>query len=208
MAAATSFTVEHDAVPEAARLSLAEEAKETGIPLQTRSYESLDHDKQAPLPRTKIPDERRNSPWTPYFRRRGKTIRVSQAYPLPRGIKFCISQSAPWTWETLSWLTALCFMAATVTVLVVYDQKTIPQWHWGLTINALVSVLVTFTRSALMVPVSEAIGQLKWLWFRDQRILEDFEKFDDASRGPWGSLGLLWRLKGWYAQLHQRPTCH
>jgi hypothetical protein len=49
----------------------------------------------------------------------------------------------------------------------------------------------------LILPISESIGQLKWAWFngKSQNII-DFEIFDKASRGAWGSLLLLCRTKG------------
>jgi hypothetical protein len=51
--------------------------------------------------------------------------------------------------------------------------------------------------AALILPVSEALGQLKWSWFQqNSKQMWDFEIFDNASRGPWGSLLLLLRTKG------------
>lgn len=45
--------------------------------------------------------------------------------------------------------------------------------------------------------VGAAISQSKWLWYRqsEPRRLQDLELFDQASRGPWGSLELLFRLR-------------
>ena len=52
----------------------------------------------------------------------------------------------------------------------------------------------------MLVPVCASLGQLKWLWYRRQRKpLHDFQLFDMASRGPWGALRLLIRLKFWHA---------
>ena len=46
-----------------------------------------------------------------------------------------------------------------------------------------------------MGSVAKALGQLKWLWFtRPKKPLMDFVAFDEASKGPWGSLLLL--IKG------------
>ncbi|KAF2792355.1 hypothetical protein K505DRAFT_210984, partial [Melanomma pulvis-pyrius CBS 109.77] len=48
---------------------------------------------------------------------------------------------------------------------------------------------------ALLVPVASCIGQLKWLWFKAKpRKTTDLERFDMASRGPEGSLKLLFQL--------------
>jgi hypothetical protein len=60
------------------------------------------------------------------------------------------------------------------------------------------NVLSKVASAALIVPVSEAIGQLKWTWFNGNESKEmiDFEIFDKASRGAWGSFLLLFRAKG------------
>ncbi|KAF7195354.1 hypothetical protein HII31_03246 [Pseudocercospora fuligena] len=50
----------------------------------------------------------------------------------------------------------------------------------------------------MILPIAEAISQLKWHWYwgRERPIL-DFERFDSASRGPWGSLMLLCSPRSW-----------
>jgi len=53
-----------------------------------------------------------------------------------------------------------------------------------------------------MIPIGAAIGQLKWIWFaQKERPLADFQTFDEASRGPIGSLKLIGRLKGVYVDI-------
>lgn len=58
------------------------------------------------------------------------------------------------------------------------------------------NVLGKIAAAALIVPTSEALGQLKWNWFHKSRAIWDFEIFDKASRGPWGAVMLLFRTKG------------
>lgn len=60
------------------------------------------------------------------------------------------------------------------------------------------NVLSKVVSAALIIPISEAIGQLKWTWFHGHESKEmiDFEIFDKASRGAWGSFLLLYRTKG------------
>lgn len=60
------------------------------------------------------------------------------------------------------------------------------------------NVLSKVASAALILPISEAIGQLKWTWFNgsDSKEMIDFEIFDKASRGAWGSFLLLFRTKG------------
>jgi len=101
-----------------------------------------------------------------------------------------------WWFEFTSWyISALC-LAAILVVLIKYDHKPVPLLPFGITINAIISVLSGVLKSALLIPIAEAIGQLKWNWFRGiSRDLTDFEVFDEASRGPWGSLVLLVRTR-------------
>ncbi|KAL6712191.1 hypothetical protein ACN47E_000068 [Coniothyrium glycines] len=58
------------------------------------------------------------------------------------------------------------------------------------------NVLGKVSSAALIVPTSEALGQLKWNWFHNSRAMWDFEIFDKASRGPLGALMLLFRTRG------------
>lgn len=115
-----------------------------------------------------------------------------------------------WLWEMLSLaLSAACFIALS-TVLLVYDGKSVPRLYWGITLNAIISTLVTISKSALLAAITPALGQLKWHWFQDSysasrqvdkagggggRSLMDAQLFDDASRGPLGSLRLLIRYR-------------
>ncbi|KAF2731233.1 hypothetical protein EJ04DRAFT_526326 [Polyplosphaeria fusca] len=101
-----------------------------------------------------------------------------------------------WLLEIISWSLSAACMAGIMIVLFVYKDKRIPKWPLGLTLNAYISVLSKVASASLLLPVSEAIGQLKWGWFRNSRKMWDFEIFDNASRGPWGSLQLLVRTKG------------
>lgn len=103
-----------------------------------------------------------------------------------------------WLIEIISWsLSAIC-MAGIVGMLIFYKDARIPSWPLGLTLNAYISVLSKVASAALLLPVSEALGQLKWSWFQGGKSQKmwDFEIFDNASRGPWGSLLLLVRTKG------------
>ena len=48
----------------------------------------------------------------------------------------------------------------------------------------------------MLLPVVEALSQLKWDWFNKSSKLADFENSDAASRGPLGSIQLIIGLKG------------
>lgn len=102
-------------------------------------------------------------------------------------------------WITDSWLLelgglflALLSMGALIVTLLLYQNKGVPQWGWGLTLNSLLSILSQITTVSITMVLAEALSQQKWLWFRKSaRSLADFGRFDEASKGPWGSLVLL-----------------
>lgn len=106
-----------------------------------------------------------------------------------------------WLLEIVSWIFSAVCMAAVIGVLAHLKDRPLTDWalakETGLTLNAYISVLSKMAGAALILPVSEALGQLKWIWFQqNSKQMWDFEIFDNASRGPWGSLLLLVRTKG------------
>ena len=103
-----------------------------------------------------------------------------------------------WIW----WLELLCcvlFIGALVAVVLTvrpYEGRPLPQWPYRLSINSLISVYIVILKAAVLLVAAEGLSQLKWRWFDHGRPLKDLLSYDDASRGPWGSLTLLWRLRG------------
>ncbi|KAF6816773.1 hypothetical protein CPLU01_13755 [Colletotrichum plurivorum] len=102
-------------------------------------------------------------------------------------------------WSEVVWcaLSVAC-IATLVSVVSVYNHKPLPEWPLGLTLNTVIAFISTICRTAFVVPVMEGLSQSKWNWFKryGPRPLEDFQIFDEASRGPWGSLKLLLTMKG------------
>lgn len=106
-----------------------------------------------------------------------------------------------WLLETISWaISAICMIGIVVTLLCLKDR---PLHKWplassGISLNTFVATLSRISSAALLLPVSEALGQLKWSWFFEgqSKKMWDFEIFDNASRGPWGAFQLLLRTKG------------
>ncbi|KXH62508.1 hypothetical protein CNYM01_01719 [Colletotrichum nymphaeae SA-01] len=114
----------------------------------------------------------------------------------------------PWSTSLMGWLPELIWsiisiasVAALAGVLSRFDGQRLPEWPLGLTLNTLIAFLATLARAAFVIPVSESLSQLKWLWYRKERPLKDFQDFDSASRGPWGSIQLLKTTKGWSPSL-------
>ncbi|KAK7536607.1 hypothetical protein IWX49DRAFT_593740 [Phyllosticta citricarpa] len=97
-----------------------------------------------------------------------------------------------WIWEILS--IALSFIALTVMAGILYkiDDKPLNWWTLPIRPNSLISIPAAIAKASLVLPATESISQLKWLYFgSSSRRLTDLQRFDDASRGPWGSFTFL-----------------
>lgn len=100
-----------------------------------------------------------------------------------------------WLFECITLAFSIaCFIAIAI-VLLIYDGKRQPDMANGLTLNTVVSVLATGSKSALVLVISESISQSKWLWFQNPRQSQSqlvaIQKIDAASRGPLGSLMMI-----------------
>jgi hypothetical protein len=102
-----------------------------------------------------------------------------------------------WWWELGAVLVSFICMALIVTILFIMDGKPLRDWKLPIQPNSLVAIFSTVAKSALLVPVAESVGQLKWDHFHDRpRTVRHMQTFDEASRGPWGALTLLYRMRG------------
>ena len=100
-----------------------------------------------------------------------------------------------WLWEILAVLLSLSSFSALVIVLLVYDGRAVPQLR--ISLNAIVSILGTISKTSMMFSITATLSQFKWLLFSGKsRQLKDLQLYDDASRGPLGSSALLLSMKG------------
>ncbi|KAI0814286.1 hypothetical protein GGR55DRAFT_701954 [Xylaria sp. FL0064] len=133
-----------------------------------------------------------------------KQIRTCRKWSLSRKLRRWTSNCGKlwantWLWEMSSIsLSGVCIILI-VAILLLYDQRPVPEFTYGITLNAVLSTLTTFSKSFLLVAISGAISQLKWRWFQstEGRGINDIQLFDDASRGPWGSLVFLAMPSKW-----------
>ncbi|KAK4171881.1 hypothetical protein QBC36DRAFT_304935 [Triangularia setosa] len=100
-----------------------------------------------------------------------------------------------WLLEIICLLLSLLAFVAIIITLSRFDQQQLPNWPLKISLNTFLAFFTTFAKAAFMVPVSIAISQAQWTWFLDERPLYDFHILDQASRGPWGSFVLLFRLR-------------
>lgn len=115
--------------------------------------------------------------------------------PLPKAVstRHPSVLSRFWWWDIFGSVISLVCLVLLFAFLTSIDNTRVAQWRWTVLPNALVSFLATIARSALLLPVAECLGQLKWIYFKDRPSkLIELQRFDDASRGPWGSLVFLW----------------
>lgn len=100
-----------------------------------------------------------------------------------------------WFFEIMSWVASAICMGAMIGICVHSRDQPLSTFPLALSISNALSKVAS---AALILPISEAIGQLKWAWFGGSKSKEivDFEIFDKASRGAWGSFLLLFRTRG------------
>ncbi|KAK3996636.1 hypothetical protein QBC44DRAFT_317245 [Cladorrhinum sp. PSN332] len=101
-----------------------------------------------------------------------------------------------WWLEGLACLLVVSMLAAVVATIRPYEGKPLPQLPYNLSINTLVAIYFVTLKSALAFVLSQLLGQLKWSGFERTLPLYRLAQYDDASRGPWGSLILLWSFRG------------
>lgn len=101
-----------------------------------------------------------------------------------------------WWWEIGAAVLSLTCLTLIFVTLMSMHGKPLSSWKLKISINTTVSVLATVAKSALMLLVAEALGQLKWLYFDTPRRLSDLQVFDDATRGPFGATTFLWHIRG------------
>lgn len=108
-----------------------------------------------------------------------------------------------WVFEAIAAIVGLATFWILIVVLQYYDGQLQKPRKFGVTPNAVIAGLSSVIRTSIGVCITAALSQSAWHQFsklkREEvgqaKILDDFEIFDDASRGSWGSVKLLWRFK-------------
>ncbi|KAF2086180.1 hypothetical protein K490DRAFT_17586, partial [Saccharata proteae CBS 121410] len=92
-----------------------------------------------------------------------------------------------WLWEIGGMILSLACMAAIIAVLPYMDNRPLSEFKLSIAPNTLISTFITIAKTAMLLPVAEGISQLKWVYFQTRsRPLDELDRFDEASRGPWG----------------------
>jgi hypothetical protein len=102
-----------------------------------------------------------------------------------------------WFLEIGAAVLSLAFMMAVVGVLLAIHGKPLADWGLPIRPNSLISVFVTLSKASMLLTIEACISQLKWLHFEQApHLLDELQTFDSASRGPLGSLLLIWKMRG------------
>jgi hypothetical protein len=144
------------------------------------------------------------SPWTPLS---ADTL-LGDNTPTPTASKFLNFRkkktwklrnltSRFWLWESSACLLSLVLLGLICHNLMSIHNKPTHHWTWPWNVTSVLALAVTIMKAAMIVPVASALGQLKWHWFRKYQGLKGMELFDEASRGPLGSIRLLFALRFW-----------
>lgn len=106
-----------------------------------------------------------------------------------------------WTLEYGALLLSIFTGIALILLLVYADGKPLDRFNGlFLSFNTIVSILAAIIHAALAYAVGSCLAQEKWNWYKSRPdSLAGFERFEQASRGPWGSLWLvLWiNIRHW-----------
>ncbi|KAM3069121.1 hypothetical protein ACMFMG_010646 [Clarireedia jacksonii] len=100
-----------------------------------------------------------------------------------------------WWLELLAGILVIFSFSGLVAILRRYQNQPLPDWPLGFSINAALSVFGVIFKGPLLFIAAEGIGQMKWLWLSQRRSLSDLSVYDNASRGPSGSIRLLWLVR-------------
>lgn len=190
--------------PPGSKMSVPPDSRRSVSPIEQAAYDDTEHLRPTLYTISSSSHTSRHSNEKSSYGKSDRTIPLDE--PCIRTPPNWKDSSYWWPWEWLCEMLAIVSLGAMVIVLMQYHDKPQSEWRQSyFTLNGLVAFLATLTKTGLIIPVSAAIGQRKWLRFlpnkkgqRNARKLGDFEMFDDASRGSLGSTKLMFSLNFWY----------
>jgi hypothetical protein len=113
--------------------------------------------------------------------------------------KWCTGWQDDWWWlEIISLILSTIFTSIIVIVLCKMDGQPMAAWKNGLSIDALLSILTGLSKACLLMPISEALGQIQWIWSSKEKNkrASEYETLERASRGKWGAIAVLASTRG------------
>lgn len=87
-------------------------------------------------------------------------------------------------------------MVAVVILGLYIDGLSLADWTFVMAPSTVISTLITVAKTSMLLSVAEGLSQLKCMYFlTKKKPLSELEAFDEASRGPWGSIIFFWKIK-------------
>lgn len=122
---------------------------------------SLHRDDEGATRSRKVSSRQESSTAHSEYRHKHRTSTIKEwSRTLPVAAR-AVNQS--WFLETLSCLVALIALAATITILSVYNDRPLPHWPYSITVNSLISLFVTISKAALLLAIAEGILLVAYL---------------------------------------------
>ncbi|KAI1322441.1 hypothetical protein F5Y16DRAFT_40772 [Xylariaceae sp. FL0255] len=100
-------------------------------------------------------------------------------------------QTQSWINELLIWIFSLLLFTAIVVVLSNFDEKPFSDWRAPISLNTLLSALITFLFIFVSSAINMCVLQLKWNHFASTHPISDLVLFDQNAVSVYGSLSLL-----------------
>ena len=130
------------------------------------------------------PIDRQSVPTTEHPSQHSSTLLLPKERNEKGYAKSSSSWLRTWRWELVASLFAIACLAANLAILLTIDGKPLRSWkvaHVSITPNTLISIFSTLAKSSMLLPVTEGIGQLKWIFFhRRAHKLSLVQTFDNA----------------------------
>lgn len=102
-----------------------------------------------------------------------------------------------WLWEISGIVLSISCMVAIFIILPLLNNAPLDNWRFAVAPNTLISTFITVSKTSMLLAVAAGMSQLKWHHFQGgpPRPLQELDVFDEASRGPWGAMAFLWRMR-------------
>lgn len=119
------------------------------------------------------------------------TLGRSQTEPDHKHARHAVQHT--WALEYIAIFLSIFTTIALILLLIFADGKPVSRFNATfLSFNTIISILAALIHAALAYAIGSCLAQEKWNWYKTQPdTLAGFERFEQASRGPWGSLWLL-----------------
>ncbi|KAL4880718.1 hypothetical protein BJY04DRAFT_218875 [Aspergillus karnatakaensis] len=121
---------------------------------------------------------------------------LDQRSPKLKGTSLLSWINRHWISEIASCIGCVLALFAMIGVLFTYDDKTIPDWPGGITINSILSWITQGFNALMLGTVATCLSQMPWVNLStSNRPLSEINSYDWASRGALGCIGLIWELR-------------